>query len=274
VIPLYVGSEPFDRAAARWRELAPGPRFRELEPLDGSDRVVAGIRRYVRRIERGPDDFVTVVVPEVLRSRSVVRALLPSSGSRFMLKAGLLFEPGVVVVDVPLIPQEQAAATARASRSERSLEFERNVCIVPVSAVHDATVRALVYAKSLTPARLEAIYLVEDPQEEEQIVREWRSQEREIDVPLTLVEAPFRDYGPPLLREIRRYTERPDTVVTVVLPEFVMRPYWRQFLFHNQTALFFKRLLLFEPGVIVVSVPIHVGLASGDGSRSRAGAGS
>jgi amino acid transporter len=273
VIPLYVGTAPFEAAAARWREAAPGPRFRDLEPLRGSEGTVSGIRRYVRDIERGPNDFVTVVVPETLTGGSIVRAILPRTGSRFLLKAGLLFEPGVVVVDVPLLPQELEAATARARRSERSLEFSRNVCIVPVSAVHDATVRALVYAKSLNPARLEAIYLVEDPQEEEQIIRAWRNPDWQIDVPLTLVEAPFRDYGPPLLREIRRYANRPDTVVTVVLPEFIMRPYWRQFLFHNQTALFFKRLLLFEPGVIVVSVPIHVGLASSDGTRSRVGAG-
>ncbi|MFN2589503.1 MAG: hypothetical protein ABR518_01880, partial [Actinomycetota bacterium] len=51
---------------------------------------------------------------------------------------------------------------------------------------------------------------------------------------------------------------RGDAMVTVILPEFVMRPLWRQFVFHNQTALFFKRLLLFEPHVVVVSVPIHI----------------
>jgi hypothetical protein len=259
VIPLYVGSEPFEDSATRWREMAPGPRFRELEPLNASEGTVTAIRRYIRRIERGPNDFITVVVPEVLPGTSVLRAMLPSPGSRFMLKARLLFERGVVVVDVPLLPQEQEQATARAERSQRSLEFERNVCIVPVSAVHDATVRALVYAKSLNPASLEAICLIEDPEQEEDIVRQWRDPERRIDVPLTLIEAPFRDYGPPLLSEIRRHTSREGTVVTVVLPEFVMRPYWRQILFHNQTALFFKRLLLFEPRVIVVSVPIHVG---------------
>jgi amino acid transporter len=274
VIPLYVGTEPFEDASARWRQLAPGPRFRDPELLGDSERLLAGVRRYVRRIERGPDDFVSVVIPETLYGRSMLRAILPRSGSRFILKAGLLFEPGVVVVDVPLVPQEQEAASARAELSGRALEFDRNVCIVPVSAVHDATVRALVYAKSLTPANLEAIYLVEDPEEQENIIRQWRDPERQIDVPLTLVEAPFRDYGPPLLQEVRRHTERPGTVVTVVLPEFIMRPYWRQFLFHNQTALFFKRLLLFEPSVIVISVPIHVAVASEDGTRSRAGAGS
>ncbi|HEX2031618.1 MAG TPA: APC family permease [Actinomycetota bacterium] len=258
VIPLYVGDGDVSEAAARWRELAPARRFRDLEPLNVSDRSVRSIRRYVRAIERGPNDFVTVVVPEVLTGRSLVRAILPRSGTRFMLKAGLLFERGVVVVDVPLLPEERAQATARAARSQQALELERNVCIVPVSAVHDASVRAIVYAKSLQPAELQALYLVEDPEDEAIIMREWADPQRRIDVPLALVEAPFRDYGPPFLEEVRRHTARGDTVVTVVLPEFIMRPVWRQFVFHNQTALFFKRLLLFEPRVVVASVPVHL----------------
>jgi hypothetical protein len=42
--------------------------------------------------------------------------------------------------------------------------------------------------------------------------------------------------------------------VTVVLPEFVVSK-WRYLLLHNQNALFVKRLLLFEPNVVLSSVP-------------------
>jgi amino acid transporter len=258
VIPLYVGRQPIDVVQARWREMAPGSRFGDLHDLQArEEHVFRAVRNYVRGIDRRPDDFVTVVVPERLQGRSLLAALVPRQGSRFLLKAGLLFEPGVVVVDIPLLPEAEPDATERAARAERSLELERNVCIVPVSGVHDATVRALAYAESLQPAELEAVFLVQDPGEEEDIVRGWSDPERHIDVPLTLLEAPFRDFGPPFLEEVRKHTARGDTVVTVVLPEFIMRPLWRQFLFHNQTALFFKRLLLFEPEVVVVSVPIH-----------------
>ena len=45
--------------------------------------------------------------------------------------------------------------------------------------------------------------------------------------------------------------------MTVVLPELVPRHWWENLL-HNQTALFFKRILLFEPGVVVTSVPFHL----------------
>ena len=81
--------------------------------------------------------------------------------------------------------------------------------------------------------------------------------ERAMQVPLVLIEAPFRDLGPPLLEEIRRHTGRGDTVVTVVLPEFIPRHWWENLL-HNQTALYFKRLLLSEQHVVLTSVPFHL----------------
>jgi hypothetical protein len=56
---------------------------------------------------------------------------------------------------------------------------------------------------------------------------------------------------------VREKTEKETTVRHLISVEGVMRPLWRQFVFHNQTPLFFKRLLLFEPRVVVVSVPIH-----------------
>jgi hypothetical protein len=71
------------------------------------------------------------------------------------------------------------------------------------------------------------------------------------------VDDPFRDLSMPLLEEIRKRTSRPGTIATVVLPELVVARWWEHLL-HNQTTLFMKRLLLFEPGVIVTSVPFHL----------------
>ena len=53
---------------------------------------------------------------------------------------------------------------------------------------------------------------------------------------------------------------RPDAVdrmVTVVIPEFVVSKLRHQLL-HGQTALIVKRHLLFEPGVVVASVPYQL----------------
>ena len=74
---------------------------------------------------------------------------------------------------------------------------------------------------------------------------------------LEIEEAPFRDIGDPLLRYLRRITSDPDAVALVVMPELVFGGWER--LLHNQRALYIKRLLLFEPRVILTSVPYRLG---------------
>ena len=115
--------------------------------------------------------------------------------------------------------------------------------------------RAVAYATSLNATSVEALYFVLDPEEDRKIMDDWV--DWRMTVPLSAVEAPFRDITGPLLDEIRKQTDRPGTVVTVVLPELVVRRRWENLL-HNQTALFIKRLLLFEPNVVVTSVPFHL----------------
>jgi amino acid transporter len=250
VRPLYVGwPERYATVANGWEACA--PRLGRLELLEGGhDRLVRALRTYIRAIPRSRDDFVTVVIPEELRSRSWFQFLVDRDPLR--LKTALLFEPGIVVTDVPLVPEEFEVAKGHPGHP---VEPERSVVLIPVSGVHDATVRAVIYAKSLNPGRIEGMFFVSDPDEVGNVVDEWH--ERKIGVPLVMVEAPFREYGEPMLAEIRNYTERGDTIVTVVLPEFIPRHWWENLL-HNQTAFYFKRMLLFEPNVVVTDVPFHL----------------
>jgi hypothetical protein len=248
VTALYVGQRPLDEAQMEWEQIAPRLGPLERLPVSGG-RVVRAVRDHIRGIERGRDDWVTVVVPETLTAKSLLQIV--RSRRAFMMKARLLFERGVAVVDSPLLPEEHRPL---GEAGERVLEPERNVCLVPVSAVHDGTARALIYAKSLRPARLEALYFAEEPDEAASVMREWR--ERGFDVPLSAVETPFRDIAASVVEEVRRHASE-DTIVTVVLPEFVVHKWWHHLL-HNQTALTIKRRLLFEPRTVVVSVPSHL----------------
>ncbi len=69
-----------------------------------------------------------------------------------------------------------------------------------------------------------------------------------------MVEAPFRDLTGPMLDEVRRFSVRDDTVVNVIVPEFIVTK-WRHLILHNQNAIFVKRLFLFEPRAVLTSVP-------------------
>jgi amino acid transporter len=250
IVPFYAGPEAdFAGAAAAWETLA--PRLGSLMFLaGGQEHLVRALRDEIRRIPRTGKDFITVMIPEQLSSRSWWQFLRKRRA--LLLKTALLFEPGIVVTDVPLLPEEEAVASEHATHP---VEVERSVVLVPVSGVHDPTVRAVVYAKSLRPAHIEAIFVVGDPEEIPGVVDAWH--ERGLDIPLVLTEAPFRDLGDPLLAEIRKYTIRGDTMVTIVLPEIIPRHWWENLL-HNQTAFYLKRLLMFEPGVVVTSVPFHI----------------
>lgn len=262
VTPLYIGPlAAYEEAARQWRSLA--PRLGRLEPLPNiNGNTVRAIRRFCHEFPRPPDEFLTVLVPETLPSRSLLRYV--ARRGALWLKTALLFEPGIVVTNVPLLPEEAKAAAQHAGHP---VEPERNVVLVPVSAVHDATVRAVAYAKALHPSHLEGLFFASDPDDLGRIIDEWA--DAGLNVPLTIVDAPFRDIKAPLLSEIRRHTSRADTVVTVVLPEYVVRRWWEHLL-HNQTALYIKRFLLFEPGVVVTSVPYRLdgaqdeGIGSGD----------
>jgi amino acid transporter len=247
LVALWVGPEDrFDDAREGWRRFA--PRFGDLELLPrGEEHPVRAVRRFLRDRRFGTD-FVTVVIPEVVSSGSLLQIV--RHRTTFLLKTSLLFQPGIVVTNVPLVPGKPHPAPG-----ERPVERPRSEVIVPVSTVHDATVRAVIYAKSLQPSSVEAIHMATDPEEIPKVVEGWH--DRRMDVPLVLIEAPFRDLGPPLLEEIRSRTSRGDTVVTIVLPELVPDHWWQNLL-HNQSALFFKRILLFEPDVVVTSVPFHL----------------
>jgi amino acid transporter len=260
VVPVYSGPPGgYEEAARGWRALA--PRLGRLEPIpEQNGSTVRAVRRFCHEFPREAGEFLTVIVPETLPSHSLLRYLARRSG--LWLKTALLFEPGIVVTNVPLLPEEAGAAALHAAHP---VEPERNVVLIPVSAVHDATVRAVVYAKALHPSHLEGLFFASDPEEVERIMDEWAAWR--MDIPLTIVDSPFRDIKPPLLSEVRRYTGRGDTVVTVVLPEFVVRRWWEHLL-HNQTALYIKRFLLFEPRVVVTSVPYRLEGTDEGGGRN------
>ena len=167
------------------------------------------------------------------------------------LKGGLLNEPRVVVTDVPV----QMEGGLPVGVDSLPLVPQRTVALVFVAAVTDAVTRAVNYARSLNATEARAVFFAFDPKDAPPIQEEWGA--RKLGIPLDVVEAPFRDLEAPMLAEVRRYTVRPDTVVSVIMPEIVTGK-WRHVLLHNQTPLFVKRLFLFEPRVILSSVPYQV----------------
>ena len=92
-----------------------------------------------------------------------------------------------------------------------------------------------------------------------------------LEIPLDVVEAPFRDLTIPMLDEVRRYSARGDTIVNVIVPEVIVTKWW-QLPLHNQNALFIKRLFLREPNVVLTSVPFVAADQSGSARTAESAA--
>ena len=132
----------------------------------------------------------------------------------------------------------------------------RNHAIVLVSKVHAPTLRALSYARATRPHDLTALSVSVDPEETRKLQAEW--DRRELPVPLTVIDSPYREITRPVLEYVRQIgLSSPRDVVTVYIPEYVVGRWWEQLL-HNQSALRLKGRLLFQPGVMVTSVPYQL----------------
>jgi amino acid transporter len=137
--------------------------------------------------------------------------------------------------------------------TERPLLPSRNHAIVLVSKLHMPSMRAIAYAKATRPSSVEAVTINVDDAEVERLRQQW--DQHGIDIPLVVLDSPFREVTRPLLEYIRGLRRRsPRDVITVFIPEYVLGHWWEQLL-HNQSALRLKARLLFEPGIMVTSVP-------------------
>jgi amino acid transporter len=211
-----------------------------LEILDPSIGFNQAILEQVWSLPRGESSFVTVVIPELFRRASLVETV--RSPRALLLKLRLLSEPGVVVADVPALAGVSEAPP------------ERAVVRVLVSGVNAASMRALNYARTLGINDTTAVNFSFSGEEGNTLRQEWLRHGPRI--ALEVDDAPYRDIGNPLRSYLRELTRDGRTEVIVVMPELVVRG-WRRAL-HNQRALYLKRLLLFEPRVILVSVPYQL----------------
>ena len=125
--------------------------------------------------------------------------------------------------------------------------------IVLVSSWHKATQRALMFAKATRPDTLTALTVNVDDDDTRALQQEWK--ELEIDIPLLVIESPYREITRSFVDYVTKLRKnQPRDVVNVYIPEYVVGRWWENLL-HNQSSLRLKGRLLFEPDVMVTSVP-------------------
>jgi hypothetical protein len=143
-----------------------------------------------------------------------------------------------------------------AIRPGEQLATVRNTVVVTIGRLNQNSLDALAYAKALHPDRLVAVAVEDEDDNLDELRGQWAS--LNLDIDLEVCSSPFRGITKPILAFIDGLDrQRPDDVITVIIPEVVVHRWWEQLL-HNQTALILKSRLLFRPNTIVISIPAQI----------------
>lgn len=127
-----------------------------------------------------------------------------------------------------------------------------NVIVVPVARVQRGVREALAYSRCVT-GDVRAVYIEFDPEETDQVQKDWNA--LGTGVVLEVTPSPYRAYVSLLVSVINRIkAEQKGGVVTVLLPEYVPASWWGEAL-HNSWVFRLKAALLYQPGIVVTSVP-------------------
>ena len=127
--------------------------------------------------------------------------------------------------------------------------------VVPVEKIDRATLRTIAYARTLSPNAV-AVHVTDERESAEVLRRQW--EESIPDMPLVVVESPYRSLVEPLMAYIEGMDRtQPNHMVTIVLSEFVPKRFWQKFL-HNQQSLRLKKALINRPNTAIVEVPYHL----------------
>lgn len=179
--------------------------------------------------------------------------------SKFMLGAWM------ILVAIPVLVWMMWSIRTHYLRWESSSKPETPVdparvqvrAIVPVASLSVPVRQAVAFAAAVAERdQALAVHVTDDEEAAAKFQEEWH---REMpDVPLVIVESPYRSLITPLLAYIDAVREtHPDDTLMVILPEYVGSHWWEALL-HNHTALRLKAALLLHPGIVVASVPYHV----------------
>jgi hypothetical protein len=103
-----------------------------------------------------------------------------------------------------------------------------------------------------------AAHVAIEPDVVEAVRAKWRKIHQPGDMKLVIIESPYRSLIGPLMAYIDAMQDLyPDSMLTVLLPEFVVAHWW-EYPLHNHTAWRLKMALLARPGIVVTNIPQHL----------------
>ncbi len=132
----------------------------------------------------------------------------------------------------------------------------RDRVIILVGGVHQGTLAAIRFARTVTED-ITAVHIATDPLEAEKIQPKW--EQHGGGIRLVILNSPYRLMIEPLLEYMERIeaVKKQNEIITIVVPRFIPRRWWANFL-HMRTAETLRKVLLNRDDVVIVEVPYQV----------------
>ena len=114
---------------------------------------------------------------------------------------------------------------------------------------------ALDYARSIA-SEIIAIHIDIGDTDRTNLQQQW--QQLEADIPLIILDSPYRSIITPMSEFVADFeAQHPGRFTTVIIPVFVTRHWWEDFL-HNQTALFIRVALRSKRSRVISNVRYYL----------------
>ncbi len=169
----------------------------------------------------------------------------------------ILLTPALVVVFFTIHRHyARLAKQLSLENSQRKAHIRRNRVIMPVSGVHSGTLVALRYARTISDD-ITAVHISTDAKETQKLEEKWEKWGEEYR--LVVLKSPYRLFLEPLLDYIDKLTAvaGPTDIITIVVPQFIPKHWWTNFL-HTRTAEALRKELLHRDNVVITEVPYQV----------------
>jgi amino acid transporter len=170
----------------------------------------------------------------------------------------LIFIPTLIAMMMFIRHQYASSARQLEMRPDAAIPqpHRHNRVIIPIPGVNRAVVQALNVARSIT-TDIRAVYISADQAKGEEVRERWA--QAVPDVPLVLVESPYRAVIAPLVAYLdvldRSHNNDSEAPITFVLiPEYVARSWWERMLY-NQASKQLRATLLGRPHTVVINIP-------------------
>ena len=204
-----------------------GPQWRRKAAINGTGAVVTGVVTLI------------VVGTKFTQGAWIVVLLVPALVALFYRVHG------------HYAAARAALAVDRAPASGRGPA----AVVIPVAHLNRATASALNYARSISDDVL-AVHVAAEEDEGDELEEGW-TKWAGADIPLNVVESPYREVVSPIVDLVEQLAAGSDVPVTVVIPTVVPAHPWEEPL-HNQLEFALSLALLGKPNVVIASVPIRL----------------